>query len=305
MDEKNKIYKAVKNPLWAFGVILRRCLSRWMDDRSFIRWEYFSGMGKFPNLQNPTTYNEKLQWLKLNDIHEEYTRMVDKYEVKEIVRHRIGDWHIIPTLGLYDTFDEIDFEQLPNQFVLKTTHDSGGVVVCPDKEKLDMKAARKKLEKSLRKNYFYEHREYPYKHVKPRIIAEQYMVDESGTELKDYKFFCFDGSPRMMLIVSGRGKDQRQDFYDMDFNLLPVHRKEHPNSGLKREKPLNLEKMKELAGALSAGIPHVRVDLYDINGSIYFGELTFYSGSGNIPFEPKEWDHIIGEWLKLPQTDKK
>lgn len=300
MNEKNKLYKAIRHPEWILGVILRRFLSGMMNDRDFVRWEYFSGMGKFPNLDNPTTYNEKLQWLKLNDIHEEYSLMVDKYEAKKIVSKRIGDDFIIPTLGVYNSFDEINFDLLPNQFVLKTTHDSGGVVVCQDKTKLDIKAARKKLETSLRKNYFYEHREYPYKNIKPRIIAEQYMVDESGTELKDYKFFCFDGVPKMLLIVSGRGEDQRQDFYDLDFHLLPVCRKEHPNSGIKREKPLNWEKMKDIARSLSSGIPHVRVDLYDICGKILFGELTFYSGSGNIPFEPKEWDYKIGEWLKLP-----
>ena len=300
---KNNIYKAIKHPEWLFGVVLRRSFGKWMSDRHFIQWEYFSGMRKFPDLDNPTTYNEKLQWLKLNDFHEEYALLVDKYEAKEIVRKRIGDNYIIPTLGVYDNFDEINFDLLPNQFVLKTTHDSGGVVVCHDKKKFNKNSACKKLEKSLRRNYFYEHREYPYKNIKPRIIAEQYMVDESGTELKDYKFFCFDGVPRMLLIVSGRGKDQRQDFYDMDFNLLPVYRKEHPNSGIARMKPFSFEKMKDLAKQLSSGIPHVRVELYDIQGDVYFGELTFYSGSGNIPFEPEEWDYKIGEWLKLPKTD--
>ncbi|MBR4131174.1 MAG: glycosyl transferase [Bacteroidaceae bacterium] len=302
MNVKDKLYKAIRHPEWILGVILRRCFSRMMNDRNFIRWEYFSGMGKFPNLENPTTYNEKLQWLKLNDIHEEYSLLVDKYEAKIIVSKRIGDKYIIPTIGVYNSFDEIDINQLPDQFVLKTTHDSGGVVVCTDKTKFDIKAARKKLEKSLRKNYFYEHREFPYKNVKPRIIAEQYMVDESGSELKDYKFFCFDGIPKMLLIVSGRGKDQRQDFYDMDFNLLPVYRKEHPNSGIIRKKPVNWGKMKDIAKNLSSGIPHVRVDLYHICGRILFGELTFYSGSGNIPFIPQEWDYKIGEWLKLPTS---
>ena len=296
----NRLYKATRHPEWALGVILRRCLYRVMNDRNFIRWEYFSGMGKFPNLDTPTTYNEKLQWLKLNDIHEEYSLLVDKYEAKKIVSTRIGNEYIIPTLGVYNSLEEINFDQLPNQFVLKTTHDSGGVVICLDKTKLDIKTVRQELEKRLKKNYFYEHREYPYKNVKPRIIAEQYMVDESGTELKDYKFFCFDGIPKMLLIVSGRGKDQRQDFYDMDFNLLPVYRKDHPNSGIRRKKPVNLEKMKDIAEKLSSGIPHVRVDLYDTGGRILFGELTFYSGSGNIPFEPEEWDMKIGEWLKLP-----
>lgn len=304
MNDKNKLYKAIKNPLWAFGVILRRLFSKWMNDRSFIKWEYFSGMGKFPNLDNPVTYNEKLQWLKLNDIHEEYTQLVDKYEAKEIVRKRIGDEYIIPTLGVYDNFDVIDFDKLPNQFVLKTTHDSGGVVVCMDKAKLDMKAARKKLEKSLKNNFFYEHREYPYKNVKPRIIAEQYMVDESGTELKDYKFFCFDGKCKMLFVATDRQKREEPffNFFDSDFNPLPFNQG-HPVNPISPKKPYGFEEMVHIAEQLSIGYPHIRVDLYNINGKIYFGELTFFHFSGNVPFEPEEWDYKIGEWLQLPKTD--
>lgn len=222
MNEKNKLIKAIKHPEWAFGVILRRCFAKMMDDRVFIKWDYFSGMGKFPNIEHPTTFNEKLQWLKLHDIHEEYTKLVDKYEVKEIVREIIGDEFIIPTLGVYDNFDDIDFDKLPEQFVLKTTHDSGGVVVCSDKNKLNKGDARKKLEKSLKHNFFYEHREYPYKNVRPRIIAEKFMVDESGTELKDYKFFCFDGKCKMLFVATDRtNNDVKFDFFDTDFNHFP------------------------------------------------------------------------------------
>lgn len=300
MKDENKLIRTFTNPYWAFGVILRHCFAKMMDDKTFIKWEYFSGMGKFPDLEKPKTFNEKLQWLKLNDIHSEYVQMVDKYEAKEYVRGIIGDEHIIPTLGVWDSWEEINFSKLPNKFVLKTTHDSGGVAVCKDKSEKTLREAKKIICKSMKHNYFYEHREYPYKDIKPRIIAEQFMVDESGTELKDYKFFCFDGDPKMLLIVSGRGNDQRQDFYDMDFNLLPVQRKEHPNSGINRVVSRGFYEMKLIAEKLSAGIPHVRVDLYDINGKIYFGELTFFSGSGNIPFEPDEWDYKIGEWLQLP-----
>ena len=302
---ENRLYKAIKDPYWAFGVILRRTIGRWMNDRSFIRWEYFSGMGKFPDLDNPTTYNEKLQWLKLHDIHREYTQLVDKYECKEVVRRLIGDEYIIPTLAVYDSLDEIDFDKLPNQFVLKTTHDSGGVVVCPDKTKLDRKAARRKLEKSLRHNFFYEHREYPYKDVKPRIIAEKYMVDESGTELKDYKFFCFDGKCKMLFIATDRNTgDVKFDFYDPDFNHLPFVQG-HPWTTKEIKKPEGFDKMIALAEELSKGFRHVRVDLYDINGKIYFGELTFFHFSGNVPFEPEIWDYKIGEWLKLPETENR
>ncbi len=300
MNKYYKIKKAIKHPEWVFGVILRRFFSCFMGDETFIKWEYFSGMRKFPNLENPKTYNEKLQWLKLHDVHPEYGRLVCKYEAKDYVRSILGDSVIIPTLGVWNSFDDIDFDALPNQFVLKTTHDSGGVVVVTDKCKMDMEKARAKLTKSLKHNYFLEHREYPYKYVKPRIIAEKYMVDESGTELKDYKFFCFDGKCKMLLIASDRNLgDVKIDFFDEYFNHLPFTRN-HENSKKPIEKPKGFDKMIEIAEKLSEGFTHLRVDLYDISGSIYFGELTFFPGSGNVPFEPEEWDVKVGEWLKLP-----
>lgn len=301
MSEMNKLIKAIKNPLWAGGVILRRVFSPYMNDETFIKWEYFSGMGRFPNLKNPKTYNEKLQWLKLNNIHPEYARLVDKYEAKEYVREIIGEDYIIPTLGIWNSFEEIDFDKLPNQFVLKTTHDSGGVVVCPDKSKFDKIAAKKKLERSLKHNYFLEHREYPYKEIKPRIIAEKFMVDESGTELKDYKFFCFNGKCKMLFVATDRNiGDVKFDFFDEKFNHLPFVQG-HPWAEKEIKKPTGFDKMIELSEILSKDFPHVRVDLYDINGHIYFGELTFFHFSGNVPFEPNEWDYKIGEWLELPK----
>lgn len=300
MNEKNKFVKAIKHPEWLFGVILRRLFAKVLDDKTFIKLEYFSGMRKFPNLDNPTTYNEKLIWLKLHDKHDEYAQLVDKYEAKEFVRKLIGDEYIIPTLGIYNSFDEIDFDNLPNQFVLKTTHDSGGVVVCPDKSVFNKESARKKLEKSLKNNYYYEHREYPYKNVPPRIIAEKYMVDESGTELKDYKFFCFDGKCKMLFIATDRSiGDVKFDFFDTEFNHLPF-KQGHPWATKEIKKPAGFEKMIKISEVLGKGFPHVRVDLYDINGKIYFGELTFFHFSGNVPFVPSEWDKKIGEWLKLP-----
>lgn len=296
-----RLLKIFCDPYWAFGVILRHFFSRMIkSDELFIKLEYFSGMKKFPDLKSPKTYNEKLQWLKLNCKNDNYTHLVDKYEAKEYVKDIIGEKYIIPTLGIGDSFDDIDFEQLPNQFVLKTTHDSGGVVVCKDKSKLDMKKARKKLEKSLKNNFFYEHREYPYKNVKPRIIAEKFMVDESGTELKDYKFFCFDGEVKMLFVATDRPFDTRFDFFDTEFNHLPF-KQGHPLATKEIKKPRGFEDMKRIAAILSKGMPHVRVDLYDINGHIYFGELTFFHFSGNVPFEPEEWDYKIGNWLKLPQ----
>lgn len=300
MSQDNRLIKAFKHPEWLLGVIMRHTpITRWMKDRQFIKWEYFTGMRKFPDLEHPRTFNEKLQWLKLNDIHPEYERLVDKYEAKVVVSQLIGGGYIIPTIGVWDYFDDIDFDLFPNQFVLKTTHDSGGVVVVKDKSKMNIANVRAKIEKSLKNNFFYQHREYPYKNIKPRIIAEKYMVDESGTELKDYKFFCFDGEPKMLFVATDRPYDTRFDFFDMDWNHLPF-KQGHPLATKEIRKPVGFEQMKEIARKLSKGISHVRVDLYDINGKIYFGELTFFHFSGNVPFEPEEWDYKVGEWLKLP-----
>lgn len=298
---ESRLKKAIKHPEWLLGVIMRHTpITNLMSDRTFIKWEYFTGMRKFPNLENPKTYNEKLQWLKLNDIHPEYELLVDKYESKFIVSQMIRGG-IIPTIGVWEYFDDIDFDLFPDQFVLKTTHDSGGVVVVKDKSKMDIAKVRAKIEKSLRNNFFYQHREYPYKNIKPRIIAEKYMEDESGTELKDYKFFCFDGEPKMLYVATDRPYDTRFDFFDMDWNHLPF-KQGHPLATKEIKKPAGFEEMKEIARKLSKGIPHVRVDLYDINGKIFFCELTFFHFSGNVPFEPEEWDYKIGEWLKLPKN---
>lgn len=293
------------DPFWLFGVVLRRKFSKHIsDDRRYLKWEYFLGMKKKLNLDNPRTYNEKLQWSKLYDRNPLYTRLVDKYAVKEYIASVMGNDHIIiPTLGVWDSFDDIDFASLPDKFVLKTTHDSGGVVICTDKSKLDMQAARAKLEKSLANNYYLEHREWPYKDVKPRIIAEKFMVDESGTELKDYKFFCFDGEPKMLFIATDRPFDTRFDFFDIDFNHLPFTQG-HPNAERPIEKPENFGQMVEIARRLSKGFSQVRVDLYNVNGKIYFGELTFAHFSGNVPFKPAEWDMKIGEWWTLPEVTK-
>jgi hypothetical protein len=211
---------------------------------------------------------------------------------------------IIPTLGVWDSFEQIDFSSLPGQFVLKCTHDSGGLVICKDKSMLDIEAARRKINRSLSTNYYKWGREWPYKDVKPRIIAEEYMVDESGYELKDYKFFCFDGIPKAMFIATDRGVENTEtkfDFYDMDFKHLPFTNG-HENSQKELRCPDTFEEMKRLAGLLSRGIPHVRVDFYDINGIVYFGELTFAHWSGMVPFKPDEWDYIFGEWIKLPDN---
>lgn len=272
-----------------------------IPDSVFVKWMFRINMGYPLNLDNPQTFSEKLQWLKLYNRKPEYTQMVDKYEVKKYVADKIGEEYIIPTLGVWDKVDDIDFDTLPNQFVLKTTHDSGGVVICKDKNTFDTDKAKKILNKSIKKDYYVISREWPYKNVKPRIIAEQYMVDESGYELKDYKFFCFNGEPKYCQVISGRKECMSIDFYNKEWIHQPFHEpKKYPFSEKKIIKPINYEKMISMASQLSAGIPFVRIDFYSIYKDIYFGEITFFPTSGMGGFKPEEWDFTFGSWIELP-----
>ena len=285
------------------AVIFERMAMLYKSDEKYIKKIFKLRVGMELNLDNPRTFNEKIQWLKLYDRKPEYTQMVDKYAVKEYVANIIGEEYIIPTLGVWDNVEDIDFDKLPNQFVLKCTHDSGGIVICSDKTKLNLKAAKAKLMRGLKKNFYAQSREWPYKNVEPRIIAEEYIVDESGYELKDYKWFCFDGEPKALFIATDRGvegEETKFDFFDSEFNHLPFTNG-HPNATRAIRKPAGFEQMKHLAAQLSKGHPHLRVDFYDINGKIYFGELTFYHWSGMQPFKPEEWDYTLGSWIKLPK----
>lgn len=277
-----------------------------LSDKSFLKLKYYAFMGKKLNLDNPRTYNEKLQWLKLYDRNPLYTIMVDKHEAKRYVANVIGEKYIIPELGLWNTPDEIDFDSLPERFVLKVTHDSGGLVICRDKSMLDVESAKAKLMKSLNRDYYRKHREWPYKNVKRRIIAEEYMEDQKTAELRDYKFFCFDGEVRLMFVATGRqeeNKETRFDFFDAQYNHLNI-KNGHPMAEYVPEKPQNYELMKELAEKLSHGIPHVRVDFYEVNGQVYFGEMTFSHWSGFVPFEPESWDETLGSWINLPSVKR-
>lgn len=283
----NKILKKIKYAMRA------------LPDELYIQIYYFAHFKKFCNLKNPKTYNEKLNWLKLHDRNPLYTTLVDKYEVKEYVAKLIGDQYIIPTLGVWDSFDQIDFDKLPEQFVLKCTHDSEGLVIVRDKSKLDRAAAKGTIEAALKQNFYYIGREWPYKDVKPRIIAEQYMEDHVDGELRDYKFFCFSGEPKAMFVASERASgDVKFDYFDLQFRHLDIKQK-YPNSGKPLRKPETFEQMIELSKVLSKDFPHVRVDFYEVDGKLYFGELTFYHFSGFMPFEPNHWDHTFGDWIKL------
>lgn len=305
----SKIIEAIKSP-WKIFLHISRPLEqigffdKWSDEK-WIKVRYWLRNGKYPDLENPKTYNEKLQWIKLHDRNPLYTILVDKYEVKKYVQEKISRDYVIPVLGIWDSFDEIDFSKLPNQFVLKCTHDSGGIVICKDKSKFDKSTAKGKIEKSLRTNYYLRSgREWPYKNVNPRIMAETYMEDSKTKELRDYKFFAFDGDVKVLYIASERqnpNEETRFDFYDMDFNHLDIVWG-HPNSKKSIEKPEKFELMCHLASELSKGIPHVRVDFYEVDRKVYFGEFTFFTYSGMTPFIPDKWDRVFGEWIKLPQV---
>lgn len=295
----NAIKTALRDPYRVPYFLIRRIAPLYRNDEKYLKWYYFWNMHKFPNLKCPKTFNEKLTWLKLHDKHPEYTPLVDKYAVKSYVAEKAGEKYVIPTLGVWDKVEDIDFNTLPQQFVLKTTNDSGGILICRDKNQLNYEQAQKRLKKALRRHFYAENREYPYMDVKPRIIAEKLLEVEPGQTINDYKFFCFDGEVKMLFVATDRPKDTRFDFFDLDFNHLPV-KQGHPLADKPIEKPEGFEEMKELARTLSQGFPHVRVDLYDINGQVYFGELTFFHFSANMPFEPEEWDYKMGEWLKLP-----
>ena len=276
----------------------------WLPDGIYLKIMYYLKVKRGLNLKNPITFNEKLQWLKLYDRNPKYSIMVDKSEAKKVAASLIGATHIIPTLGVWDNFDDIDFDKLPDKFVLKTTHGGGGsgVLICKDKTKFDKEAAKKKFKKALKKDFYERYREWPYKNVKKRIIAEKLLESEEGCSLNDYKFYCFDGKPKYLLISSGRFEGKLCfDYFDMDFNPYPFSQG-GPKSGLEFKKPATFDLMVALAKKLSKGIPHIRIDLYENNGNVYFGEFTFFDSSGFKRFYPDEWDKTIGDWLTLPET---
>lgn len=295
----------VTNPVARFHILNGRGFYKHLSDEKFIRKAYKVRMGKELSLENPTTYNEKLQWLKLNDRNPVYTQMVDKYEVKELVASVIGEEYIIPTLGIWERFEEIDFDKLPNQFVLKCTHNSGGLVICKDKSSLNIEKAKKKITRSLAFDYYYNSREWPYKNVKPRIIAEKYMENADGSAINDYKILCFDGNVDNIMVCVGRFEKSgvRYHYFDKEWNYLPYC----PYEGINGENvniapPEKLNEMLEIAEKLSKGIPQLRVDLYEIKGQVYFGELTFFTSSGFDTTITEEADQILGSKLVLRNT---
>ena len=276
-----------------------------LSDRTLIKLKWKLCMDYPLNLDNPKTFNEKLQWLKLHDRKPIYTTMVDKFEAKKYVADIIGEEYIIPTIAVYDRVEDIDFDKLPDQFVMKCTHDSGGLVICKDKSKLDKDGALKTLNHFLHRRYYYQNREWPYKNVKPRIIVEKYMEDEKTKELRDYKFMCYNGDCKNLFVCTGREiNDLRVDFFDKEWHHLPFYRK-YKNADFPIVQPDNLDEMISLSNRLAKEInsPFVRIDFYSINKKVYFGEITFYPGSGVERFYPQEWDNKYGELIKLPNKN--
>lgn len=276
-----------------------------LSDELHTKLKYRLKMGRSLNLNNPQTFTEKLSWLKLYDHDPRYLALVDKWDVMEHVANTIGSNYCVKKYGVWDSFDEIDFDALPDQFVLKSTNDSGSTVICKDKSTFDKAAAREKLNCSKKRSYYWYNREWQYKHLKHRILAEEYLTDASGDGLIDYKFFCFDGKPEFMFIATGRATgNTRFDFFDMDFQWIPV-KQHYPNADVRPSKPAHFEEMKELAQKLSQGLKHVRVDFFLANDQVYFGELTFVHFGGYERFEPSQYDYEFGKLLTLPELHNK
>lgn len=295
-----KVINTIKHP-WIFINYLNQTGMRViLPDKLVIQCCYRSEMGKKLNLKSPRTFNEKLQWLKLHDRNPYYCKLVDKYEAKHIIASIIGEQHIIPTYGVWDDVDQIDFQSLPNAFVLKTTHDSHSIIVCNQKKTLDMEKVKTVINNSLKNNYFYGGREWPYKNVKPRILAEKNMSD-SDSGLVDYKIHCFNGKPVFILTCSNRYSQSGliEVFYDLNWNKLPVRRPGNDIEGIDIPRPDNLGEMIQMAAKLSAGIPFVRIDFYSVNNAVFFGEMTFFPASGYKKFIPEEYDEYFGSLIDL------
>ena len=292
----------LKRPGRMIGALGSKGFLNWMPDKMYLSLVFRLNLGYWPDFDAPKTFNEKLNWLKLYDRKPIYTQMVDKYAVREYIAEKIGEDYLIPLVGgPWNSVEEIDLDALPEQFVLKTTHDSGGVVICRDKGSFDREAATAKLQKHLKREYFWGKREWPYKNVKPRIIAEKYMQDGDNQALLDLKFFCFNGEPKIMYMSRDRAENPTTDFFDMDFRCLNMRMKD-PNSEILPEKPTDFEKMKELAAILSKDNAHLRVDFYYIDSKIYAGELTFFHNGGFTHIYPNEWETTLGSWIELPQN---
>lgn len=299
-----RLQKYLDHPLLIGYALLMR-YGRWIPDKLYLRLQYYFYMGKKLNLRNPKTFTEKIQWLKLYDRKEEYHQLVDKYEVKGVVASIIGEDYVIPTLGVWDSFDEIDFSKLPDKFVLKTTQGSHSSLICRSKYDFDKGKSKKLFKEWLRTSPYDKFREWAYKGIKPRILAEQYIELNKGEDLVDYKFYCFAGNPLYCQVIKDRTTQETIDFFDRDWRHQEFFglRAKVTQSKERIARPVNYDKMLEIAEKLSKGLPFLRVDLYNLEGKIYFGELTFYPAAGLGYFTPEEWNLRLGDLIKLNGKD--
>lgn len=277
-------------------------LNKRIPDETYVKFIYWVQFRKKLDLENPITFNEKLNWIKLYDRKPEYTQMVDKLAVRGYIEKILGEYSI-PLLGVYDSFDDIDFDILPDQFVIKTNHDSAGYVICRDKSTFDKSAAANKIKKHLKNNYYWMGREWPYKNIEPKVIVEQYMKEDGQDDLNDWKFYCADGEPFLFYTTFERAtaRGLSMNYYNMDGTRIPVRHCNYPNYEGDLIKPNNFDEMVRIAKMLSKNIPFVRVDLYNINGKIYFGELTLFPGCGIEGVIPDSYDIEWGKKIKLPE----
>lgn len=299
-----KFIRFISDSTYRFKILDARGFFRKWSDEKYLKLAYRSKFHKKLDLENPKTFQEKLQWLKLNDRKPIYHQMVDKYESKKFIADRVGDEYVVPTIGVWDRFEDIDFASLPNQFVIKNTHDSGTYFICKDKSTLDLTEVRKKLRLDLPVKDYSEHsREWPYKGVKHRIIVEPLLYDETMPYLRDFKFYCFNGVPRIFYITSDKGGrlKTKQDFFDLSGKHLEIQDVNYPNNSIRTpDLPKNLSKMIDICKCLAKDTFHLRVDFYEIKGKVFVGELTFFEGSGFCQFTPEKYNQILGEWIKLP-----
>lgn len=332
---KNKLMRLTKLPRKYLSYLMECGLLNNMDDETYLKIMWLIRIGYPIDFEHPRTFNEKLQWLKLHDHNPLYTIMADKYEAKQFVADRVGFEYVVPNYGVWDKFEDIDFDALPDAFVLKTTHDNAGVVVVEDRDNFNRKAAQKLLEKHLKKNHYFNTREWAYKNIKPRIIAEKLLKNSDKSELLDFKVSCFDGEPKFtyiqsrscidpnLMLTNNDGKpyfrfsDIELEFklrralndieiityYDNDFNIIPCSNSDGPSLYYAGSKPVNFEKMLEISRVLSQNIPHVRVDFYEVDGKLYVGELTFYTSAGFATFEPDEYNYKFGDMITLPKPN--
>lgn len=293
------IKKGLENPALLFPVLGRNGFFHGMKDEEYLKRCFRARVGYLPNLANPVTFNEKMQWLKLNDRNPLYTKLVDKVAVKAFVEERVGPGYTPKTYCVWENPRDVGIDSLPNRFVIKTNHDNAGVFICNDKSRFDLATVKKQLTKHYSRNFFWAGREWPYLNVVPKVFAEEFL-DDGGNGLIDYKLFCFSNKRIITLVMTDRFSDvaTSKTFFDENWNPLPIVEGEHPKLP-QIAQPSSFSKMKEIAANLSAGLPFVRVDFYQVNGQPLLGEMTFYPNSGFELFEPKEWDKTFGDWIDL------